>query len=499
MNVHLEHELVYSKVYKGRMTEFAEPAFAYTNAMHKGNPRWQRVIVLGKTESQDTYVVFTGATIMLTRSVRRIATDWKCHLGSFIHFNSPTWRFKAGFGGRIIPTKRSVQGQPASSVAPQGAVLPSPFHDKDAEDVKQKMNEEKTEEREQFEMGQHDQPTLTRDDGTQRDASSSALMVEPSGDGQSSPLPSMASRPGEVVVDSVFDDAVDYSFLPAMEGQVDPGLSVPVTPPMASTHLPATPRQTNETRAPGPDDDQDHEAKRARVETQKKQKINRMMEFNESMTRTVKVGADEFSTLDDYSNELDLNEDSPDDEFWSGEDQVSFASVPDALWSDLPPDKLPPHKLPPPQEAWVDALADSVEIDRLLKMEVLTTCFVYDWSIKEAADGTKTWMRNSRFVVREFATLKRDDTYSPATGSHSANLVPLMYLRMLVESMDASSDGHCGITVAALDIMDAFLQVPQEKLVGVSLYNQQYIIKRNLPGQKVGSKIVVLVFQELRV
>ena len=221
------YELVYAKVYKGRMTEFAEPAFAYTHThtMHKGNPRWQRVIVLGKTESQDTYVVFIGTTIMLTRSVRRIATDWKCHLGFFIHFNSPTWRFKAGFGGRIIPTKRSVEGQPASAVAPQGAVLPSPFfHDKDAEDVKQKMIEEKTEEREQFAMGQHDQPTLTRDGGTQRDASSGAAMVEPSRDAQYSPMPSMPSRPGEVVVDSVFDDPVDSSFLQAMEGQVDSGL-----------------------------------------------------------------------------------------------------------------------------------------------------------------------------------------------------------------------------------------------------------------------------------
>ena len=91
-------------------------------------------------------------------------------------------------------SQRSDQlGQPASSVAPQSAVLPFPFHDKDAEDVKQKMVEEKTEEREQFAMGQHDQPTLTRDDGAQRDASSGAAMVEPSTYDQSSPLPSMPS------------------------------------------------------------------------------------------------------------------------------------------------------------------------------------------------------------------------------------------------------------------------------------------------------------------
>ena len=138
----------------------------------------------------------------------------------------------------------------------------------------------------------------------------------------------MPSRPGEVVVDSIFDEA--------MEGQVDSGLSVPVTPPMTSANVPPTPRHAHDTRAHGPDDDDDHEAKRARVEAQTKQKISRMMEFNESMIRTVKIGTDEFSTLDDYSNELDMIEEPPDDDFWNDEDQVSFASVPDALWSDLP-------------------------------------------------------------------------------------------------------------------------------------------------------------------
>ena len=84
------YELVYNKVYQGRMTEFAEPAFSYTHTSHKGNAKWQRVIVLGKTESQYTYVVFTGKSVMLSRSVRRIATDWKNHLGFYIHFNAPT-------------------------------------------------------------------------------------------------------------------------------------------------------------------------------------------------------------------------------------------------------------------------------------------------------------------------------------------------------------------------------------------------------------------------
>ena len=118
----------------------------------------------------------------------------------------------------------------------------------------------------------------------------------------------------------------------------------------------------------------------------------------------------------------------------------------------------------------------------------LTTRFVYDWRIKDGLDGTKQWMRRSRFVAREFATLKRHDTYSPATGSHTANLVPLVYLKMLSETTEESNSSNYQTVMAALDIKDAFLQVPQEKLVGVALYNQHYVIKRNLPGQRLGAK-----------
>ena len=97
-------EHVYHKVYKGKMTEFAEPAFAYTHTALKGNPRSQRVIVLGKTEAQDTNVVFTGRSVMLTRSIRRISTDWKCHLGfsTSMHQRGDS---KQVLGGRVGPTR----------------------------------------------------------------------------------------------------------------------------------------------------------------------------------------------------------------------------------------------------------------------------------------------------------------------------------------------------------------------------------------------------------
>ena len=150
------------------------------------------------------------------------------------------------------------------------------------------MLEEKTEARESLSMGQEDRrlgdTALEHDDKQSADVG----LIEPSTVLQPSSLPAMPSRPGDVVVDSVFDD-VDTSFLPAMEGQVDmqhdTGQSAPATPPTTSMQLPPTPRQQHETRSHGPDEG-DHEAKRARVEAQKKQKITRMMEFNESMIRS---------------------------------------------------------------------------------------------------------------------------------------------------------------------------------------------------------------------
>ena len=118
--------------------------------------------------------------------------------------------------------------------------------------------------------------------------------------------------------------------------------------------------------------------------------------------------------------------------------------LPDALWS-----KAPLDKPPPPPDAWVDQLADEVEIQRLLDMGVLqrkeecqdevsgtwTTGFVYDWRIKDHPSDAKQWMRRSRFVAREFATDRRNDVYSLASGCHSINFIPICYLKMLADSL----------------------------------------------------------------
>ena len=78
----------------------------------------------------------------------------------------------------------------------------------------------------------------------------------------------------------------------------------------------------------------------------------------------------------------------------------------------------------------------------------LTTRFVYDWRLKRFENGSnengipiKKWMRRSRYVAREFANSKRDDVYSPATGSHTAHLIPILFLQKLQQLEQSNLNG----------------------------------------------------------
>ena len=153
--------------------------------------------------------------------------------------------------------------------------------------------------------------------------------------------------------------------------------------------------------------------------------------------------------------------------------------VPDGVWSEEPLSRTPP------KPSWeVELLADQVEESRLKRMGViedlddtrigldkLTTKFVRDWRVKtrQMPDGStkKQWMRRSRLVAREYAVEKRDDVYSPASGSHALRLLPVLYLAMRALGYD--QDEKTGKPViGALDVKDAFLQVPQEREVQIS-------------------------------
>ena len=63
------YELVHGRLYRGVLAAFAEPICAYYKTSLKGEKKWHRSILLGKTGNQDAFIVWNGQTIFLTRSV----------------------------------------------------------------------------------------------------------------------------------------------------------------------------------------------------------------------------------------------------------------------------------------------------------------------------------------------------------------------------------------------------------------------------------------------
>ena len=100
--------------------EFGEPSFAYTNIALKGYPK---VLAFGKRGAGHLHYLHRDSTVMLTRSIRRIATDSKCHLKFYLHFNATTWQFKSGFGGRVTLTTKFADGKSENFEPPAVPVL----------------------------------------------------------------------------------------------------------------------------------------------------------------------------------------------------------------------------------------------------------------------------------------------------------------------------------------------------------------------------------------
>ena len=130
------------------------------------------------------------------------------------------------------------------------------------------------------------------------------------------------------------------------------------------------------------------------------------------------------------------------------------------------------------------------------KSHQLSTKFVRDWRIKqfeEAKDGGEPifkWLRRSRLVAREYAFLeKRQDVYSPASSTHVLNLLPLLWLQQCSDLNGvAGGVSNDEPIMAALDIKDAFLEVPQHTPLSIKLANQTWVVLKNLPGQRLGAR-----------
>ena len=337
-----------------------------------------------------------------------------------LNFTHWSWEYKPGYGGRVLPTKSTKAAIGASYSGPIGTIEPSSFVDEDAEAVKQKRLEEVREEEELSEMALHDRVAPK---AIEIQEEPEVQIVEPSMEG------GIFNEEGEITV--------AHAPEPILQSQASASapafpMDVPQTPDVG-VEAPVTPRHTPTTRTHAVESDDDHEAKRARVEAAKKQRLDRISSEYSSMIRAVKISNETYRTMDDYDSELRLDDHEVEDG-WKNDDvgEVSLGEIPEELWSDCPIDRQPETP-----EPWIDRLADMVELGRLCGMNVLeevtaeqltqeehlTTKFVYDWRLKDftSKDGTacKRWLRRSRLVAREFSFLeRRSDTYSPATCTY---------------------------------------------------------------------------------
>ena len=91
---------------------------------------------------------------------------------------------------------------------------------------------------------------------------------------------------------------------------------VPQTPEVIPI-APSTPRATASTRVHDVhSDEESNDAKRARVESAKKQRLNRISQEYFAQIRTVRIADDVFHTMDEYQSDLRLDDHDMDDEWY---------------------------------------------------------------------------------------------------------------------------------------------------------------------------------------
>jgi hypothetical protein len=210
-------------------------------------------------------------------------------------------------------------------------------------------------------------------------------------------------------------------------------LKLPLHEPTTPEVIPiatATPRASASTRSHDAETDE-QESKRARIETSKTQRIERISREDAS-----KIRADQFAKdsllhrMDEYETDLRLDDHNLGDA-WFDEDEIKFDKIPNELWSDAPLDKKPAEP-----GGDMGYLADQVELSRLCGMHVLeevdksslghelhlSTKFVRDWGakdfVKENGRVCKRWLRRSRLVAREFHVW-RNTIYLQPCNFHS--------------------------------------------------------------------------------
>ena len=496
--------MVYGKPCRGVLGKFGEPVCAYLKTHLKGEKTWHKALFLGKTEGQDSFIVYDGSKVLLTKSIRRIGQEWGLSLAYYKEFGCPTFDYQTGLDrGSFLRRERLLLPVlpnlvPLESIAVKAkAVIKKAIEENRKEDEARRMlgNDPKSGafEAAPIEDGDEDAAreeavgeTTTTTEPTFSYATSTLSTSPP----QASSTAKEAIKGEEEKKNVVFVD--DNTTLEALMQPRD--VTIEFKPSGGASgsgqSLAGEARSSPTTR--GLDEHGDErEGKRLRTEDAKKARINRMKDEMENKIRTITIGDEVFYTLDEEIETAVMIR------IWNGTQRRS-RSLRSCGWMAFRRRNL--RTLRPTSTR----LQISLKVGRLIKMEVIkhannedknitrsvTTKFVRDWRWKEyKSEGTSRnrWLRRSRLVARQYAVDKRGDVFSPASSGHLLRLLPVLYLAEVGELREAGRSEE-DVTLCTMDIKDAFLQVPQEEPLRLRMPGGDYIALKNLPGQRIGAK-----------
>ena len=215
--------------------------------------------------------------------------------------------------------------------------------------------------------------------------------------------------------------------------------------------------------------------------------------------------ADEVVILDDLGLDADVEQSGEvydDDD--AEEHESGDSSIPSELWracSDGEP------TMSVDELAQLVYISAALELDRLVKLGVLeelswsddlsnfrtlSTKMVTSWRLKPAPSGEgDAYLRRSRFVARDFRWMNHmmdDEVFAPASSTVLVKVLPAILVSRQLgdEPWEAMS----------LDVVDAYLTVPQKVPTVVHYGNRVFKLLRNLPGQRTGARDWFEAFQD---
>ena len=445
------------RCYTRRVAQFGERVFGFIRQERKGDPKWLPALWLGKTLSNDVHLLACDGVIFVSRSIRRVRDNFQLEMLGNLEVG-PWDHGMASLGHRLFQSKRYAGPDP----------IPALNLEELGEQARPEVEvEEKP--REEVGEGVSNAPSIP----------SAASLVKP----PKSRAVSFREPPP--------DDPFRYgASKPPPEGvAAQAGIVENPGPNPALNAAPASPRGSASAERDAVElESSSRPSKQAKVD--QPDQVMAVRDQHEDEELEFPFDDEEIDMLESYDNSIeDEGLDLQSSTFDSSEmEKLVFpfsANEPNLCELEL---------------QVLDDIADRVEIQRLVDMQVLvsfseasssdvgpkqlSTRFVRTWREKVVNDKP-IWLRRSRLVAREYAWLsERTDLFSPASNALGGRLLQTLFLRMRSE----------GYILGAIDIGDAFLTVPQKEFTVVSLLSASgertdYQLGRVLPGQRTGSQL----------